>query len=154
MEIEYLTYLRDNPERRPGDSQFSNPIEPISLSEIEALETKYNNGKPFPKALRELLFLAGNDCYVLDYGLNETQEEFQEDQRQILASYYQEISNPYYIIDCHNYGTTFLFIYLDEGDNPLIRELKLGYGQVRTLKSLKDFINSKIDMVKQGINPF
>jgi hypothetical protein len=59
MNIEYLTYLRDNPIKYPNDLEDQYPIKGIPLSEIEALETKYNNGNVFPKALRELLFLAG-----------------------------------------------------------------------------------------------
>ncbi|MDF2515495.1 MAG: hypothetical protein K0R59_791 [Sphingobacterium sp.] len=66
MEIQYLQHLRDNPEAYPN-SKFKFEIRPISTEEIEALEQKYNNSKPFPKALRELLYLAGDSCYVFDY---------------------------------------------------------------------------------------
>jgi len=39
MNIEYLTYLRDNPIKYPNDLEDQYPIKGIPLSEIEALET-------------------------------------------------------------------------------------------------------------------
>ena len=62
MEITYLKKLQENLDIRPY------PCEPLPMSEIENLEQTYNNGNPFPKVLRELLFLAEEYCMVLDYG--------------------------------------------------------------------------------------
>ena len=66
MEIQYLQYLRM---KIRGWSSSTYSIEPIPLTEIEQLETKYNNGNSFKKKkkkkLRELLFLAGEYCYVI-----------------------------------------------------------------------------------------
>lgn len=55
MIIEYLKTLRDNPIINGYN------IEGISETEIQQLEQLYNNGNTFPKVLRELLYLAGND---------------------------------------------------------------------------------------------
>ena len=61
MEINYLKKLQEN------INIFQYPCEPISMIEIESLEQTYNSGNPFPKVLKELLFLAGEFCYILDY---------------------------------------------------------------------------------------
>jgi hypothetical protein len=66
MEIKYLKELELNPTLR------NQTIKPIPESEISELEQLYNDGKEFPLALRELLFLAGSYCYVLDYGIDDT----------------------------------------------------------------------------------
>jgi len=77
MEINYLQALRDYPSPCPDREEYKYKlaIEPLSLSEISDLEQSYNNGVPFPKVLRELLYLAGKNCYVCDYGLYDTQQE-------------------------------------------------------------------------------
>ena len=59
MEIQYLKTLKDNPSKNPGGTERPWTIEPIPLTEITQLEVLYNNGQLFPKALRELLYLAG-----------------------------------------------------------------------------------------------
>jgi len=119
MEIIYLKELQDNPNRR-GDPKFNN--EPILESEILHLEQLYNAGNTFPKALRELLYLAGNYCYVLDYGISESQEELQDYVREKLEFRNKVISRPFFVIDVYNVGTQCLFIYLDEGNDPPVYE--------------------------------
>ena len=112
MDITYLKQL----ERTRNKNSWIN--ESISLEEIKQLEQIYNNNKPFPKALRELLFLAGNYCIVLDYGLNDTQQELQEFVRENMQEENRIITRPFYAIDVYNAGDQFLFVYLDEGDDP------------------------------------
>ena len=159
MEIEYLKYLEENPIKK-GTSQ-DWPIRSISLSEIETLENKYNNATPFPKALRELLFLAGEYCYVLDYGTHKSQDDLQKAERECLIDYGRSITRPFYVIDCYNDYESFLYVYLDEGDNPEVYAAYLPNSMTDNPptfyslgKSLSDYINSLIDRVKQGINPF
>lgn len=77
----------------------------------------YNNGNPFPQVLKELLFLAGESCYVIDWGYRDTQEELQELVRGNMKDNNKEITRPFYIFD--STAGTYLFIYLDEGDNPI-----------------------------------
>lgn len=66
MEIKYMKMLHDNPSQYPGKTpEFSNkgisfPGGPIKG--IEKLEQDY--GAPFPVALKEFLYLAGDFCYV------------------------------------------------------------------------------------------
>lgn len=158
MEITYLQYLRDNPVKQGLTKDF--PIESISLQEIEQLEEMYNNGNPFPKALKELLFLAGNFCYVLDYGIWDTQQELQDAVREKMADENRIISRPFYVVDTYNSGDHFIFIYLDEGDNP---PTFVGHYRDRDDRpnwitpitpTLSKLINDGIDRVKQGRNPF
>ncbi len=153
MEIEFLKYLEENPIKKGISNDW--PIKPIPLCEIETLETTYNNGNPFPKALRELLYLAGEYCYVLDYGVHDSQGALQIAERQYLIDQGNTISRPFYVIDCYNDYDQFLFVYLDEGDNPPVYEFMLGEGSIRMIdKSLSIYINKSIDLVKRGINPF
>jgi len=155
MEIVYLKELQDNPNRR-GDPKFNN--EPILESEILHLEELYNAGNTFPKALRELLYLAGNYCYVLDYGISESQEELQEFVRGELNYYNKEISRPFFAIDVYNASDQFLLIYLDEGDNPAVYVASYyedSSGWTRLLSyNLSKFIDNKIARVKEGRNAF
>ena len=162
MEIQYLSYLRDNPDAFPNETEYKLTIEPISLQEIATLEQLYNNGNPFPKVLKELLFLAGSLCYVLDFGIFDTQQEMQDDVREHMASQSRVISRPFYAIDVYNQGDQFLFIYLDEGEDPPVYEGLYSGGGVNfpdwihsvSVKSLSELINHRIDRQKAGRNPF
>jgi len=157
MEIQYLQYLRDNPKGVPT-ATFS--IESIPLSEIEYLETKYNNNIVFPKALRELLFLAGGYCYVLSKNIYDSQEELQDEAREWLQKYNRTISRPFFVIDAYNAGESFLFVYLDEGEDPLVRQAYLPpRNDIQFItnlinQKLSQYIKSSVDEVKQGYNPF
>lgn len=94
--------------------------EGLSLNEIVALETKHNNGNPFPKAYREYLYIGGRS-----HGL-ELDEAFgfdwlQETSKAILEEYNQTIDRPFFVIDqldgCEQFG----FFYLDnEDEDPII----------------------------------
>lgn len=120
MKIQYLIELQNNPTK--FGKLINSSIVPISEEEIKQLETKYNNGKQFPKALRELLFLAGNDCYVLDYGLDDSQQELQEFVRGRMREKNRVITRPFYVIDVYNALDQFQFVYLDEKDDPAVHE--------------------------------
>lgn len=159
MDIHFLQHLRDNPSAYPNDTDYKDTIEPISLEEIEHLEQLYNNGIPFPKALRELLYLAGNDCYVLDYGMYDSQELMQIAVREWMVNYNRSLTRPFFAIDVYNAEGQFLYVYLDEGDNPFVYQAYLPTrSDIVPFKSfnktLSDFIKVHIDMVKQGYNPF
>jgi hypothetical protein len=71
MEIKYLTTLEQNPTYTYQASGNIESLEPITDIEITSLEDTYNKGNSFPVVLKELLSLAGNFCYVLDYGIAE-----------------------------------------------------------------------------------
>ena len=156
MTIEILKKLKDY----PSDGTFTD--QPISLSEIEELEQEYNNGAPFPKSLKELLYLAGKFCNVLDYGMNKSQKELQIDARSDLPDYDREINRHFYVVDVYNAGEQFLFVYLDENQNdPMLYEAYLPQNQyevrpwVHSLnRTLSEFIDYRLNLLKQGYNPF
>ena len=123
MEIKYLQLLRDNPEEYPKNKEGrKHPIEPFSIVEIEQLESAYNSGKKFPLALRELLFLAGNSCYVLEYGYKGNMESVQRIVWGNLARESKVMPRPFLAIDIYNMLDQFLFVFLDEGDDPPVYE--------------------------------
>jgi len=155
MNIEYLKELEKNPYRF-GKPDLNN--EPISEIEIIHLEQLFNDGNTFPKAVRELLYLAGNYCYVLDYGDNDSQEELQEYVREKLEFRSKVITRPFFVIDVYNVGTQCLFVYLDEGDNPPVYEGLYSdptQGWIKLISySLSEYINTLIISVREGENPF
>lgn len=162
MEIKYLLALRDNPVAYPNDTDYKGEVKPISLAEIINLEQLFNGGNQFPKALRELLYLAGSYCYVLDYGgETEDQQDLQETVRVYVANNNKVISRPYFVIDTYNEGDQFLFVYLDEGDDPQVHEAVF-YDQTdfpdwihkTSPGSLSQFISARIERFKTGQNPF
>ncbi|WP_410220696.1 hypothetical protein [Pedobacter sp.] len=157
MEIKYLKYLRDNSIKRGLDMERIN--QPTPIAEIEQLESIYNNGNSFPQELRELLFLAGNSCYVIDMGRNETQQQMQEHVRSRLARNSKSINRPFYAIDVYHPSDQMLFIYLDEiGLRPIVwnavYEEPIDEWLVSTGRTITDLITSRIDRVKEGMNPF
>lgn len=153
MEIIYLKYMQANP-RVPNEGKLGFPNEPISLSEIEQLEQLYNNGLPFPKALRELLFLAGDYCNVLEYGVYDTRQEIQEDFQDDLVRLNKTLSRPYFVIECH-LGAVYSFVYLDEGDNPLLYYCNLYEDESEWLvtynQTIPEYITDAIDRLKAGL---
>jgi hypothetical protein len=164
MEIKYLTLLRDNPIGNPSNPDFLRAIKPISLQEIAQLEQLYNDGGMFPKALKELLFLAGKSCYVLDYGRKETMAEMQEDVRRRMTAKSRILPRPFFAIDVYNAGDQFLFVFLDEGDNPPTYEGLYYYDPEVDSDypqwyhplgvTLSELIEDGVNRVKQGRNPF
>jgi hypothetical protein len=159
MNIQFLTILRDNPIQYGTEFNFEN--EGIPLSEIQQLEQAWNNQNPFPIALKELLYLAGSFCYVLDTGWNNTQQSMQTKAREWMLDYNRNITRPFYVIDVYNAGDQFLMVYLDEGDNPNVYSANLPQGWEQNGmwltnidRTLKDFLAFRINKVKQGINPF
>ncbi len=56
MEIQYLSEIVNNPNLKKSWENKG-----VTIEAIQELETKYNKGNPFPVAIREFLFLAGED---------------------------------------------------------------------------------------------
>jgi hypothetical protein len=164
MNTKYLTQLNDNPTFQKAGSDYIRTLQPISMDEILSLESIYNNGQQFPVVLRELLFLAGNYCYVLDYGLNDTQQLMQEQSREYLTDLDRTLSidRPFYVIDVYNAGDQFLFVYLDEGvDDPMVHEAIFelnpldSIGWIHSLNTtLSQYIIFQTTTLFSGYNPF
>jgi hypothetical protein len=159
MDIKYLTKLRDNPTIFWINQNVTFDLTPMKMEEIVTLETGYNNGNIFPAALRELLFLAGNYCYVLDYGIYDTRSEMQDEVRSWLADHNKQISRRFFAIDIYNAYDQFVFIYLDEGVNdPEVHVAVLYSKETIWIKALNyklsEFIDRRIIRLLAGYNPF
>ena len=159
MEIKYLKSLESNPSI--NDSGFNKELQPISLQEIADLEKEYNNGQAFPTALKELLFLAGRYCYMLDYGFMNSQKELQDYVRRGLTKFGRNrvITNPFFVIDIYNAATQFLFVYLGEGEDPIVYEALLDEEDNEqwinvVTNTLSKFVYSGVNKVLNGYNPF
>ncbi len=160
MNILYLKELQNNPSLEINNSGYFSEISGLSEQEIVQLEKVYNNFNTFPKALRELLFLGGKDCYVFDNGLEETPQQLQNYVRNKLIKKNKTISRPFYVIDIYNAPDQFIFVYLDEGDNPPVYEahyedtIDRSNWIVKVDSSLSNYINYLINRTKKGENPF
>jgi len=97
---------------------------------------------------------------VLDYNIFDSQEELQDEAREWLQKYNGTINRPFFAVDAYNTGEQFLFVYLDEGDNPVVMSAYLPpRNDVKFIdsmlhKTLSAFIKDRIDTLKQGNNPF
>ena len=84
----------------------------------------------------------------------DSQQEMQEDVRERWAEERHEFTRPFMVIDVYNFTDQFLFIYLDEGDDPPVYSA-LYDDRIREIQpSLSVFLEKKINRVKEGINPF
>jgi hypothetical protein len=111
MNIEIFVSLRDNSIWKGTHDDYPNIG--LSMAEKQQLEQNWNNGNPFPQALRELLFLAGNYCYCLSYSYYDNQDELQEGLRHYLEFKGQLFTRPFFVVDAYE-ASEFLFVYLDE----------------------------------------
>ena len=82
--------------RRNKTDGHGSTCEPIDLSGIANLEATFNNGNPFPTALKELLFLAGDYCPYLDFEGAMSQKELQDEVRNDLNFFSLTISPSIY----------------------------------------------------------
>ncbi|TDQ77459.1 hypothetical protein [Sphingobacterium yanglingense] len=162
MNIKYLKSLQDYPSHWPNatDGIFDH-IEPLSIGEIEGLELTFNNGLPFPLALRELLYLAGKSCYTLDYGYQGSIQKMQQDVRKFMQKWDRELTRPFLVIDVYNILDQFLFVFLDEGEDPVVYQaeydpddLPEGQWYEAMQPSLSTFINKVVARVKAGGSAF
>ena len=113
MDIKYMEQVKDNPALKG----FRN--EPMTITEISKLESKYNEGREFPKAFREFLFLAGNfNCYHFD-DLGEGIDQLQQYAKEDLEMAGQKIDRPFFSFSVYN--SQYSVIFLDETkDDPKI----------------------------------
>jgi hypothetical protein len=152
MEIIYLNKLKNAP---PSPDSMTN--RGISENEIIQLESSFNNGMMFPKALKELLFLAGDYCYVLDYGVAENQQELQDFVREDIEDSNKVITRPFYAIDVYG-GYSFIFVYLDEGNDPPVYSASFGDDSSTWIRKISDnlseYIKVLVEFAQKGHNPF
>ncbi|TDQ77458.1 hypothetical protein [Sphingobacterium yanglingense] len=162
MEIKYLKLLQDNPYEYPAaDENNRYPIVSLSITEINDLETSFNNGLAFPLAVRELLYLAGKRCYALEYGYQGSIQKMQQDVRKFMQEWNRELTRPFLVIDVYNILDQFLFVFLEEGDDPVVyraeydpNHLPEGQWYEAMQPNLSTFINKKVQYVKAGGSAF
>lgn len=111
MTIHYLHQMAAHPHLRRWTNKG------FTLPEIEALETAYNAGQPFPQAYREFLFLGGRHCNLEDIDLGLGLDWLQTKAREQLQEAGQHLGRPFWPIyqleACQQFG----LFYLDE-DQP------------------------------------
>ncbi|MCA6065677.1 hypothetical protein JI747_000720 [Chryseobacterium sp. RG1] len=152
MEIKYLDILLKYPELDGWKNRG------ISEDEILLLEHFCNEERTFPKVLKELLLLAGNFCYALDYGIYDSQIELQQEEHKELSDVHDLIiSRPLFFICLASHGLP-VFIFLDEGENPSLNQMindptEENYYQ-RTGGTLKTLLESRIKNHFDGYSMF
>jgi hypothetical protein len=147
-----------------------------TMDEIKALELEFNNGTPFPKALQELLYLAGKRCNVHHIS-HDDPDDIEADDWWGMAELTREIKNvgqniyginpadmftkPFFALSCPNGEDGGQFVYLDEGDDPPFRVWQFGNGTYEeeglrgnlvdaTLHFLHNLKIRHIEMIKRG----
>ena len=154
IEIKYLQQLRDNPNLKPTIS----PREGWEESQVIELEEKYNEGRPFPLAFREYLFLAG------DYGgtgvVYEDWDDLREDCEDDMEYWGNILERPFFVFDKLDSQYSIFFLDEDEEDptvyifyaswNANYREPLL---KVALTGSFSNLINEAIYRIKNDI-PF
>jgi hypothetical protein len=112
MEIKYLKKLELNP-----NLSSIGPRKGWNITQIEALEAQYNEGKLFPRAFREYLFLAG------DFGntgvVNEDWDWVRGRSDGNLKYFGYKLDRPYFVFE--DYDSQYFIFYLDETDeDPIV----------------------------------
>jgi hypothetical protein len=152
MNIRLLNDLRDF----SNVDDFSNVG--LGEEEIIALENLYNSGQPFPTSLRELLYIAGSFCYLLEYGICKTQQELQHRGITILNDNELIMSRPYYVIDLGTDGFTYVYLDDDKNDPTLFSvytDNNYNEGHFYSSRqTLSKIILKRLENVKNGYTPF
>jgi len=158
MEIKYLTQLNEHPSIKTKSPDVTFTLRPSDEAEITYVEATYNNRAPLPLALKELLLLAGNRCYVLEYGPSYSLKKLQESVRASLVEYNKSITIPFFAIDVYSGNEQFIFVFLNEGDDPIVRQVNLEEERPAWIRSTKrtlsDYINTLTLRLLSGRNPF
>lgn len=154
MIIEYLKELEN---LNSQNLQNIFPNEPLPVDEILQLEKLYNNGKPFPKVLRELLYLAGNRCSVMSL-TRKGPFLYQLAVREAIANSDHTLSRPFFAFDQFDIDL-FSVVFLDEGtEDPEIVDFNLNEEEssyeyiMRSGVTLSNLIEGRIVDVKKGYN--
>ena len=155
MNIEYMIQVKENPVLEGFKNRG------FSLDKIKQIEQKFNQGKEFPKAFREFLFLAGdfnNIAFDNIDGILELQENAKED----LEKTKQKVEKPFFAF--HVYDGLYSVILLDETNedpkvymidpfealgNTLVSVPKGGFKENYTFTEL---VNESIRRIKNNIS--
>jgi len=160
MTIDYLINYDTN--KNNNSLRRKNP-EGKSLSEIEELEQLYNNGIMFPKAFREYIYIGGKyNSIGLDDGLDGNFIGLMEYYGKRMQKRSIQLDRPYIIFDNFE-GESFMFIYLDEGDDPQPWNVSVDEaydtdeGEIIwkvPYPSFSDLINTLVQRALEGLQPW
>ncbi len=113
MTIQYLQKIVENPVLNRWINR------PLPIEKIEELEAKFNDGRMFPKAFREYLYLAGDFNNFGFDDLGETLTDFQDIAVKDLEFTEQKVFRPFFAFDVFN--SQYSVIFLDESeDDPAV----------------------------------
>lgn len=128
---------------------------------------KLNNGKIFPRAFREYLFLGGEfnnlgfDCHGIGF-CKEKWVKMKEYYEEEMPKYKVSLNRPYVILHSLD-GVCFMFIYLDEGDDPQVYNFGVhpdyrdDNGDViffAKKQTFSELINRLVDYALRGLQPW
>lgn len=148
MEITYMQNIRKYLEKNAATSQSGN-----SEQDIERIESDYN--RKFPKAYKELLFLAGKGFvpFGFDFGTDWMEENVWPSEKEWMKACEDKVKSAYWIIGTDEGGP--LIIYLDEGENPAVYYCEIEAINIRSdwyrkiADSLSQFAQTWIDYHRQ-----
>lgn len=154
MIIEYLKEL-ESLNSQKLENVF--PNKPLSTEEIVQLEQLYNSGQSFPKVLKELLYIAGNNCSVISL-TDDSPFGYQLAVRDAIQNSDHTISRPFFAFDQIDIDL-FSAVFLDERtEDPQIVHFNLNESEssfefmMRSGVTLSELINGRITDVKNGYN--
>ncbi|MHA3786884.1 hypothetical protein ACX0HA_01640 [Flavobacterium hauense] len=152
-----IEYLRELENLNSQNLQDIFPNKPLPVTDIFQLEQLYNNGKPFPKVLRELLHIAGNKCSVISLS-RKGPFLYQLAIREAISNSDHTISRPFFAFDQFDIDL-FSLVFLDEEtEDPEIVHFNLNEEEssyeymMRSGVTLSNLIKGRIVDVKKGYN--
>ena len=153
--IKYLQELQTLDYRSLGRSTWVN--EPKSITEILFLEQEYNEGKPFPAVLRELLFIAGNGCPLIEL----RPENLQQQIRLAVSASSHSIPENYLAFDFLDFSSFSLVYTSQNTEDPKVYHVELSPSEEQHTEFIEDseftllkLLKHRISQVKQGYSPF
>ena len=154
MSIKYLQEL-DNLNFQSLGRTLGN--RPMLTTEILALEQQFNNSKPFPAVLRELLLIAGNGCPIIDVKPLDLQQKI----RARLVQKGHIISSPFFGFDYRD-GGSFSMVYTDENTyDPEVYHVELDPSEDEHTEFIEDseftllrLLKHRVNQIKKGYSPY
>lgn len=154
MTIKYLNELEDLNYQAVGLTLGNRPL---NIGEIVNMEQQYNNSNPFPDVLRELLYIAGRGCPLINLNPSDLQQKI----RGGLYEHRHITSRPFIGFDYRD-GSSFSLVYTDENTHdPKVYHVELEHSEDTHTEFLENsgftllrLIKMRINEVKQGYNPY
>ena len=154
MTIKYLQELQNLDYQSLGRTWVN---EPKSTTEILSLEQQYNAGRPFPDVLRELLYIAGNGCPLIELRPINLQQQIRSE----LNESGHSISQNFFGFDFLDFGSFSLVYTNDNTPDPKVYHVELDPSEEEHTEFIEDsdftllkLLKHRINKVNQGFNPY